>query len=218
MMATSSDSLREETVLEKTGKSRAEWHAILDAFGCKEKGHKESANYLHDEFKISFWWAQSLTVDYERAKGIREIGQRSGGKFAVNVTKTIAAPAAKVWEAWADQGLVSKWFTSEHRHEFIEGGGYKNADGDRGVYKRIVPYERIQFTWENEKHCPGTLVIVQFTPKGEKTAVAITHEKIADKKGSEDMKEGWNWALTSLKSFLEGGAPIGFDEWKKSQA
>jgi uncharacterized protein YndB with AHSA1/START domain len=215
MASADKQGVRDETLAEKTGKTREEWNAILDAFDCRAKGHKATAKFLEDEHGVGPWYAQSITVDYERARGIREVGQRSGGKFAVNITRTISVPVERVWQAWADASEVSKWFTTSAKQDFREGGAYDNGDGDKGVYKKIVPLERLQFTWENEKHCPGSLVIVEFMAKGAKTTVAITHEKLPDKAGSEEMKKGWTWALTSLKSYLETGRAVKYEDWEK---
>jgi uncharacterized protein YndB with AHSA1/START domain len=212
------DTARNDTILAKTGKTQEEWFAILDAFDCRAKGHKETARYLEAEQGVGAWYAQTITVNYERDRGIREVGQRDGGKFAINVSRTIEVPIATAWEAWADEQVVSKWFTTKAKQDFREGGAYDNGDGDKGIYKRIIPNKRISFTWENENHCPGSVVIVEFTPKSDtKTSVGITHDKLPDKAGCEDMKKGWTWALTSLKSFLETGKAVGYEEWLAGQ-
>jgi uncharacterized protein YndB with AHSA1/START domain len=208
----------EETVRERTGKGWPEWLDVLDEFDCRAKGHTATAKWLEAEHGLTSWWAQTVTVQYERERGIREIGQRHDGKFALNVTRTIAAPVERVWNAFADEKEMSTWFTTGHRHDFREGGSYSNGDGDKGKYTKIAPQERLHFTWENEKHCPGSLVIVEFMPKGaEKTTVAITHEKLPDKAGVDDMKTGWSWALDCLKSYLETGKKIGYEEWLASR-
>lgn len=38
--------LSEQSVLNGTGKGWKHWFAVLDKFGCKEKGHKEAAKFL----------------------------------------------------------------------------------------------------------------------------------------------------------------------------
>ena len=207
--------LSDKTFLEKTGKSRKQWHSILDKFDCKKKGHKASAEHLYKEHGASYWWAQTITVDYERAKGIREVGQRSGGKFAVNVSRTIDASVGDAWNAWADARHVNKWLATRQRQKFAEGGSFSNADGDKGVFKKIVPNDRLHFTLENGNAYRGSLVIVQFLKKGAgKTTVAVSHESLPNRKSVDDMKERWTWALTSLKSYLETDKPVKYEDWK----
>ena len=208
--------LSDKTFLDKTGKSRKQWHAILDKFDCKKKGHKASAAHLYKDHGTTYWWAQTITIDYERANGIREVGQRSGGRFAVNVSRTIDVPVEDAWNAWADAKQVSKWFGMKHKQKFEESGTYSNTNGGKGVFKKIAPNDRIHFTRESEKRCADSLVIVQFLKKGaSKTTVAVTHELMQSKKCADEMKEEWAWALTSLKSYLETGKPISHEDWKR---
>jgi len=64
--------IREETVQEKTGRSSQDWYALLDAWGAASKGHPAIARYLEQEHGVSAWWAQTLTVRYEYARGLRQ--------------------------------------------------------------------------------------------------------------------------------------------------
>lgn len=64
--------ISDETVIEKTGKPSDEWHAILDAWDAPAKGHPAIARYLEQEHGLSGWWAQTVTVRYEYARGLRK--------------------------------------------------------------------------------------------------------------------------------------------------
>ena len=61
----------DESVKAKTGRTSAEWYALLDAWGASKKGHTLTAKYLRDEQGVSPWWAQSVTVRYEYERGLR---------------------------------------------------------------------------------------------------------------------------------------------------
>ena len=61
-----------QTVRTKTGKSSEEWYALLDAWNAPEKGHTATAKHLREEHGVSPWWAQSVTVRYEYARGLRQ--------------------------------------------------------------------------------------------------------------------------------------------------
>ena len=61
----------EKVVLARTGKSTADWNSILDAWGMKEKGHTLSAKHLQQEYGVSPWWAQAVTIRYEWERGLR---------------------------------------------------------------------------------------------------------------------------------------------------
>src|SRR5688572_1855812 len=69
----------EEQVREKTGKGWREWLRILDDWGAKERKHGEVATFLMEEHGVPGWWAQTITVSYERARGIRAKHQSLDG-------------------------------------------------------------------------------------------------------------------------------------------
>lgn len=61
----------DEAVKKGSGKAWKGWFDILDRWGGVDRTHTEIARYLTDEHDVSGWWAQSVTVGYERARGIR---------------------------------------------------------------------------------------------------------------------------------------------------
>src|SRR5712691_12672918 len=73
---------RSDAVLkEKTGCTWERWVKALDRAQAYTWSHREIATYVHEKYKIPGWWAQTVTVDYERIKGLRAIGQRRDGSF-----------------------------------------------------------------------------------------------------------------------------------------
>ena len=64
--------ISEEAIQMKTGRSSEEWYALLDQWGAPDKGHTAIARYLEQELGVSPWWAQTLTVRYEYARGLRQ--------------------------------------------------------------------------------------------------------------------------------------------------
>ena len=63
--------IADATVREKTGKTSAEWYALLDEWGARDKGHTATARYLREEHRVDPWWAQAVTVRYEYERGLR---------------------------------------------------------------------------------------------------------------------------------------------------
>lgn len=64
--------ISDETVIAKTGKATEEWNTILDGWDAPSKGHPAIARYLEQEHGLSGWWAQTVTVRYEYARGLRK--------------------------------------------------------------------------------------------------------------------------------------------------
>jgi uncharacterized protein YndB with AHSA1/START domain len=208
-----SQAISDESVREKTGRGWAEWFAILDAFDCAAQGHTATARFLAEEHGVSAWWSQAVTVRYELERGLRLPGQRDDG-FELSVQRTIGAPVERAFAAWAEPARLNGWFTSAAEQDFREGGRYQNGDDDRGEFRKIVPQQLIRFTWENPQHRPGSVVEVQFEDKGaEKSTVRLTHSRLSSPEEVENLREGWSWALDSLKSYLETGKGISYDTW-----
>ncbi len=77
--------------LKKTGYGPDHWFAVLDRFGAVEKGHTASARHLYKDHGVDGWYAQGITVSYERERGVRAVNQRYDGAFEVSVSKTVVA-------------------------------------------------------------------------------------------------------------------------------
>lgn len=192
------------TVVEKTGKSLAEWFTILDRWGATTKGHPATAKYLASEWGVSAWWSQNITVEYEKARGLRVVGQRADGRFEVSFRRTLPASAEWVYAAFTEPGLLNRWFTHDAQLDVREGGTYRTGDGDKGVYKKVIPAKRLRFTWENPIHSPGSMVDIQFDAASSNSCVlSLTHSKIKTQDGYHDMKAGWGGALDNLKIVAE---------------
>ena len=65
----------------KTGCTWERWVFALDRAKAYEWPHPEIAKYVHEKFKTPSWWTQTVTVGYERIKGLRVKGQRRDGGF-----------------------------------------------------------------------------------------------------------------------------------------
>ncbi|MGH3328355.1 MAG: hypothetical protein ACRDPT_11270 [Streptomycetales bacterium] len=90
---------------ERTGRGGEEWFSLLDAWGASKRRHTEIARWLVEEHTVDGWWAQSVTVAYEQARGMRAPGQNSDGYFSASGSKTISVSVDRLFEAFADAGL-----------------------------------------------------------------------------------------------------------------
>jgi uncharacterized protein YndB with AHSA1/START domain len=209
----------DDAVRKASGKGWQEWFRILDRFDARAKGHHAAACHLEEAHEVPGWWAQMITVQYERERGLRAVNQRMSGDYEVSVSRTIAAPRDRAWEAFAAARHLNRWFTHRATQRFEEGGTYRNGDGDHGEFRRIVPGKRIRFTWNSRHHRPGSLVEVRFDdkPRG-KCSVTVQHMKLASAGEVEDLRGAWSGALDSLRSYLETGKAPGAEPGPKRSA
>ncbi len=171
----------DEAMEKATGKTWNAWFSLLDKWGAKDKKHGEIVRFLGEEHGVDGWWCQSVTVGYERARGLRVKYQGANG-FAISSTKTISAPVAASFKAVVDDANRKKWLTD---------GTMSLRTSQRGKSAR--------FDWNDG----STRVSVGFIDKGPKSTVAIQHEKLADADEALVQKEAWKTRLAALKAYLE---------------
>ena len=94
--------INEESIRRKTGRGWDDWLKVLDDWGATERPHREIARHLVDAHGVPGWWAQWVTVGYERARGLRARHQTARG-FEVSVSKTLPATPDVVWPWLAEE-------------------------------------------------------------------------------------------------------------------
>lgn len=172
----------DEALAAKTGRTWAQWLAALDADGCRAMDHKSIARHVHDRYAVGDWWAQMVTVGYERLAGLRARHQKSDG-FAANASRTIAADLASLYKAWSDTRRRRRWLGDE-----------------RLTIRTAAADKSMRITWSDGR----THVDVNFYAKGPgKSQVAVQHRKLASARDVEKIKKMWGERLDSLKAVLE---------------
>ena len=172
----------DESMRRATGKGHAEWFAILDTWGATAYTHTEIARWLNAEHGVPGWWTQNITVNYERARGMRRPGQMADG-FSVSVSRTIAAQPERVLAAFTDAAIRKRWLP------------------DAPIRPRPTKAAlTARFDWAD----PTSRVVVNVTPKGSDRSVAtVTCEKVPDADAAEALKGRWRSSLDDLKTLLE---------------
>ena len=169
-------------VRQNTGKGWRDWFRILDAWGAKERTHTDIVRYLMGEHGVPGWWSQSITVGYERARGMRAKYQSVAGFFQVSVSKTFPIGVGKLFNAFAETPKRNRWL-------------------ERGTLKvrKTLKNRSVRFDFRD-----GTSrVVVSFDPKGRsKTTVAVQHERLPDARAVEEMRGMWKDHLKRLAEVL----------------
>jgi hypothetical protein len=186
----------DKAVLEKTGKSLDHWFAVLDAFDAKSKGHAAAARHLEDQ-GLGSWYAQGITVAYERARGLRATHQGSDGKFQVSVSRVVPTSVARVARALEDPGERKAWLQAAPRPlalAFEEG-----IRGGATVKVRDASLATLRFRWG-----AATVEIRVSGTSTEKCSVSVQLRGLAGLEEVEERRADWKAALESLRSHLSG--------------
>jgi Domain of unknown function (DUF4287) len=174
----------DEAVQGATGRSYDEWFALLDAAGMASRKHGEITAELTAEHGVDSWWAQTITVGYERARGLRPQHGGRDGLYAISASRTVDVPVERLFDAFSDHELLARWLP--------EGGLRARAS---------QPAKSARFDWEDG----ATRVNVHFETRDEgRSRVALSHERLPDPETAERMKGHWRERLGDLKTLLEG--------------
>jgi uncharacterized protein YndB with AHSA1/START domain len=133
---------------------------------------------------------------------------------ALEVRRTIPASRERVFNAWTEAEIVSRWLaptdaytTIVHELDLRVGGRFRiemrHKGGAQniavGAYREIAPPDRLAFTWRWEGHeMPDTLVSLQFLDRGAETEVVLTHTGIPNEESRAKHQEGWFGCLDRL--------------------
>jgi hypothetical protein len=173
---------RSDAVLkEKTGCSWERWVKALDRAKAHSWPHPQIAKYVQEKYKVTSWWAQTVTVGYERIKGLRAIGQRRDGAFEASKSKTFAMPLGRLYGAFNDARIRARWLP------------------DMELTVRTATREKsMRITWPDH-----TSVEVGFIRKAPgKSQVALTHTKLPDRDSAARMKQYWAERLGALEDAI----------------
>jgi hypothetical protein len=174
----------DEAIRRRTGRGWEEWFDLLDEWGAAERPHREIARWVAEQQGIDplAWNAQAVASSYERARGLRAVGEHPDG-FTITASKTVAAPVDRLYDAFVDESLRSRWLPDGQLRE-------RTATKPRSV----------RFDWGDG----ATRVHVTFMDKGEaKSTAALQHVRLADAQEAERMKAYWRERVAALKEVVE---------------
>ncbi len=134
---------------------------------------------------------------------------------SLEMSLTIDAPAATVYQALTDEDTIGKWFASKAISQTRVGGELilffvrgRDADSDKHHFRRcrfreLVPHQRIAFSWP----AGDTNVTIDLREDQGRTTLHLRHEGwqcgSEHDAAFEGHSSGWTFFLNNLKSFLE---------------
>jgi uncharacterized protein YndB with AHSA1/START domain len=189
-----------------TGKTLKQWFAMLDGIDGVKQGRRQCVQMLCTEHQLDEWWAVTVAIEYERAKQVLEKDGRPKG-YSICSTKTVAAPLERVYQAFGEAQILSRWLGTKAKADFHDGGRFETAEGDRGTFTRLRANKDLRIAWEHPELAPGTAVEVLLADKGQgKTGITLNHMRIQDRLAADRVRAAWSAAFDRLKTALEARA------------
>jgi uncharacterized protein YndB with AHSA1/START domain len=177
--------MSDEAVKAKTGCTWERWVWALDSVKADTWPHRSIAEYVHDKYNVPDWWSQTVTVGYERIKGLREIGQRRSGAYEASKSKTFPVSVSRLFRAFRHQPTRERWLK-----------------GAELAIRKATPNRSLRITWGD-----GTSVQLWFTAKDRtRSQVSVQHTKLPDRDAAKRMKTYWEERLSALRQVLSPGA------------
>ena len=176
--------MSDSVIREKTGCNWERWVRALDSHGADKMPHGEIAALVKKSYKVGDWWSQTVTVGYERIKGLRAKGQRRDGNYEASKSRTFDVPVKTLFEAWADAHTRRRWLN--------------------GAVVRIrtaTSPKSMRLDWND------SIVAVGFLPKGSsRSSVSIQHTKLPDRETASELKQYWSARFDALGDVLAQGS------------
>jgi len=142
---------------------------------------------------------------------------QSAVRPSLTLKRRFKAPPAKVFAAFTDPEKVKRWMgpgeiqAVRAESDVRVGGRYrwvmKSPDGKEhdvgGIYREIVPNEKLVFTWAWKVTPPDqpheSLVTVLFKADDGGTLLTLIHERLFDEESRAGHEKGWIGALDKLE-------------------
>jgi len=171
----------------KTGCAWERWVHALDHYGAEQMPHRDIVALVSKKYKVDSWWSQTVTVGYERIKGLRARGQRRDGTYEASKSRTFNVPVTTLFDAWSDAGARRRWL-----------------DGVKVKVRTATAPKSMRLDWDDR-----SIIAVGFTAKGKsKSSVAVQHTKLPDRQTADRVKKYWSDKLDALGGVLSSAGPI----------
>ncbi|NDK30669.1 DUF4287 domain-containing protein [Nesterenkonia haasae] len=178
----SSPEMSDATTRAKTGRGWNEWVALIDAGPGREAGHATIAAWIGDEHGIDAWWAQTVTVGYERIAGLRLPGQMPDGTFSVSRSKSVVMEWTELRSLLSDpvarSVLLPEMMSTERSKPGVKAPKFLISDPQTATELGVVQFRA--------------------DPAKSGSRLVVTHEKIPGLQTAEAWKEFWASWLQDL--------------------
>jgi uncharacterized protein YndB with AHSA1/START domain len=196
--------ISDDAVRAATGRTPGEWEAQLDARGAADLSHQEIVAHLQELGVESGWWRQMVTVDYERRKGRRSVGQTAATGFEIGVRRTLPVSLDDAWALLTSDDGVRTWLGGA-APRWEKGEKYALKDGAAGEVRVFKPGSHLRITVQPQGWPRASTLQVRVMPSGEqKTVISFHQEHLPGAAEREQRRKFFEAALDTLQKRVKG--------------
>ncbi len=197
----SDTNISDEAVEDATGKDWETWFELLDEWGAKEAGHSTTAAHLFEAYDLSGWWSQMIAVNYERARGLRDVGEMPDG-YQMGKRKTFAPDVDAAWDVVTSDEGMKRWLGDAVSLE--PGVTFELDDGTIGEIRVVEPHSHVRLVWKPPQwDSASTLQVRVLEAKSGRGTISFHHERLPDASARDAMKEHWGSVLDDLAELTD---------------
>ncbi|MGO1590725.1 MAG: hypothetical protein ACTHW1_11055 [Ancrocorticia sp.] len=180
--------ISDERLKETTGRTHKQWFKALDRAGAEDWDHGRIERWLGGKGDVDSWWAQSVTLEYESARG-KDTPQSEHGTVEMSVSKSVKLTALEIWPFVDDDGLRRSWLDVEFKVRGRTPGKTLRLSASDGSRVVIALYD---------------------LPEGSdglpRTRVSVTHSRLRAESDVPETKAYWKVALAELAKLAQSPA------------
>ena len=174
---------KDERYVEATGRDWKNWMKELKKAGAEKMSHKDIASMLQNQFSLSQWWAQSITVRFEQETGKRVPGETCENTFQANISKTVNGAADELFSEWIDR--------------------FSGITSLNGIKLEREPATSATKKWHywRVKLSNGSSISINFSQKEkDKSLLQVNHDNLLNSAEAAAWKDFWR---KEIEKFLE---------------
>lgn len=191
----------DESMIRATGKTSAEWYALFDADHGELWSHAERIGFTRRHGVEAGWWQQVITVNYERARGLRLLGEAKGSGFEFGLSRTFPVSPEKVWQALTTGVGLEAWAGDGVEVE-LRKGAHQDLKGVRIEVRALTIGIRLRLVVKSPGVPPRTFQMSVVPGVEGKTSVRFHEENLPGVAARKRADRKWNEIMDEVESIL----------------
>jgi uncharacterized protein YndB with AHSA1/START domain len=191
----------DEAMVRATEKTSAQWYEMFDKENGQLWSHAERIGFVRRHGVLAGWWQQVITVNYERARGLRLLGETKGVGFEFGISRTFRVTPERAWEiltsgvgleAWAGDGVEVE----------LRKGASQQMKGKRVEVRGVTQNIRLRLALTADG-VPQRIIQLSIVPAADgKASVRFHEENLPGVAARKRADRKWNDIMDEVESIL----------------